>query len=295
MRERVWLLNLDAEDELGAARPYAGPFAALAKRPELRTRLSSLVPSGDLVLDAAGARGAGAARGMMGLAWSMTAVARATLLGAGAVPAPAPPVSVLVRVMSRELHAEVGLPFDGSVFTRSPEVALGHLRSASPSGAWLARRAFGFAGRGRRIVASGNPSPADLAFVDGAAAQGGVLIEPKVEVLADFGLHGFLASDGEIVLGEPIANVVDRAGVWREARRAERSELAPSEWRELHEEARRAGEALARAGHFGPFGVDAFRHPGGFCARCEINARYSMGWGIGMGDRRPDLDAIAFA
>jgi hypothetical protein len=25
-------------------------------------------------------------------------------------------------------------------------------------------------------------------------------------------------------------------------------------------------------------------------ARCEINARYSMGWAIGMGEMRPDLD-----
>ena len=24
--------------------------------------------------------------------------------------------------------------------------------------------------------------------------------------------------------------------------------------------------------------------------RSEINARYSMGWGVGMGDCRPDLD-----
>ncbi len=293
MRPRAWLLNLDAEDELEGARPYPGPFAAIIRRPALLASLASLVPAGDLVLTRSSPRAA--ALGRVGVAWSMTTRAREALVEAGAEPAPAPAVHVLTRVASRALHAEIGLPFPGSVFTKSADVALALLRSESASGWWLARRAFGFAGRGRRLVPSGAPSAADAAFVARAVALGGVLVEPKVEVLADHGLHGFLSRDGGIVLGQPIANVVDRAGVWREARRADGSELTVSERQAMEAEARRAGAGLAAAGYFGPFGIDAFRHAGGFCPRCEINARYSMGWGIGMGDRRPDLDAIAFA
>jgi hypothetical protein len=54
-------------------------------------------------------------------------------------------------------------------------------------------------------------------------------------------------------------------------------------------------QALLEAGYFGPFGIDAFRWVDRagverFNPRCEINARYSMGWAVGMGSRRPDLD-----
>jgi hypothetical protein len=47
-------------------------------------------------------------------------------------------------------------------------------------------------------------------------------------------------------------------------------------------------------GYFGPFGIDGFRWRWagrtGLRPRCEINARYTIGWAIGMGDRRPDFD-----
>jgi len=50
------------------------------------------------------------------------------------------------------------------------------------------------------------------------------------------------------------------------------------------DEARRVGAALFRAGYFGPFGVDGFTYRQGETAllqrRSEINARYSMGFGL---------------
>ena len=63
----------------------------------------------------------------------------------------------------------------------------------------------------------------------------------------------------------------------------------------LREELDRAAEALRAAGYFGPFGIDAFTWEGDdgtvhLHRRSEINARYSMGWAIGMGDARPDLE-----
>ena len=55
---------------------------------------------------------------------------------------------------------------------------------------------------------------------------------------------------------------------------------------------------LREAGYFGPFGVDAFAWEDElgarrFQPRCEVNARYSMGWAAGMGALRPDLMATA--
>ena len=44
-------------------------------------------------------------------------------------------------------------------------------------------------------------------------------------------------------------------------------------------------EALRSVGYFGPFGVDAYRWTGGFVACCDVNARYTMGWSVGMSSR----------
>ena len=48
----------------------------------------------------------------------------------------------------------------------------------------------------------------------------------------------------------------------------------------------RVARALASAGYFGPFGIDAHRYElegkSGFCALSEINARYTMGFVTGF-------------
>ena len=51
-------------------------------------------------------------------------------------------------------------------------------------------------------------------------------------------------------------------------------------------------DALRRAGYFGPFGLDAFHYRGSdgalrFHGCSDVNARFSMAWGIGMGGWRP--------
>ena len=55
-------------------------------------------------------------------------------------------------------------------------------------------------------------------------------------------------------------------------------------------ERERVASALRQAGYFGPFGIDGYtyRGPGGAVClqpRSEINARYSMGFAVGMGQR----------
>ena len=56
----------------------------------------------------------------------------------------------------------------------------------------------------------------------------------------------------------------------------------------LEEAAARAGEALARAGYHGPFGIDAFRYrsapgaPERLNPLSEINARFTMDWSTAM-------------
>ena len=114
------------------------------------------------------------------------------------------------------------------------------------------------------------------------------------ELRGDFALHGHLSPSGALVLGEPTRQVCDANGAWLESAPASPGDLEPNERAALEDAGREAAEALWSAGYFGPFGIDAFRwlEPGGalrFHPRCEVNARYSMGWATGMGSRRPDL------
>jgi hypothetical protein len=125
--------------------------------------------------------------------------------------------------------------------------------------------------------------------------SGALVVEPWVERIADFGLHGYLSATGTVTLGEPTLQVMTEDGAWLESRRVRSGELGRDEAYSFAMTAQAAGDALARAGYFGPFGIDAFRwrdengkpH---WNPRCEINARYSMGWAIGMGHVRPDLE-----
>ncbi len=285
---RAWLLNLDAEDEVDASRRQSDPLAVVARRPELVEQLGRLVPVGDAVIDRE--RPASLAR-LRVLAWCPTPSACALVAKRGGR-LDGPGLEVLRRTLSRALSASLGLFLEASIFLDDHESAVTKILGASPTGAWLARRAYGFAGRGRRVIGSA-PNDLDRAFVVRAAHEGGVLVEPLVERTADFGLHGYVDERG-LTIGEPTTTRVDTAGVWRSTARATSDELSIGEQTAMRGELERAARALLAAGHRGPFGIDAYRYRLGrelrFNPRCEVNARYSMGWAVGMGSRRPDLD-----
>jgi hypothetical protein len=285
---RAWLLNLDAEDEVDPTRRQSDPLAAVARRPALVEQLRGLVPAGEAVIDR---EGPASLAGVRVLTWCPTPAARALVAKRGGR-LDGPGIEVLRRTLSRALSASIGLSLEASSFVDDPDGAVTKILGVSPTGAWLARRAYGFAGRGRRVIGSA-PNDLDRAFVVRAAREGGVLVEPLVERAADFGMHGYVDERG-LVLGDPTSTRVDAAGVWRSTERAAHDELSRGERDALRGEIERAARALLDAGHRGPFGIDAYRYRLGgelrFNPRCEVNARYSMGWAVGMGDRRPDLD-----
>ena len=76
---------------------------------------------------------------------------------------------------------------------------------------------------------------------------------------------------------------VDSHGIWRGAGPA-REAILPIETEALRHETAKVAQALIEAGYHGPFGVDAFRYrlegTNHFQPRSEINARYTMCWGI---------------
>ncbi len=329
-RKNAWFLNFDAEDELARPAGYTPSRAMLARMAALVERVRGLLGPGDVVIGEgqSGAlggstedwpRGEGQSPGeeaskggepprekgmFRGLSWCPTPRARRALERVGVALEPAPPLDVLRAVNHRRFSATLGQTLPGARFAVTAEEVGAALGGDSPSGRWLLKRAYGYAGRGRLEVEpsrSGDLERARTWVEASLRAGGGLQVEPRVDRCDDFAIHGYLHAGGDgasgvtVVLGEPTRQTCDASGAWGGSARAEPGDLSPEEREALFTEARRAATALQQAGYFGPFGVDAFRWTDAaegrrFNARCEINARYSMGWAVGMGDRRPDLE-----
>jgi hypothetical protein len=286
-RRIAWVLNLDAEEEL------ASPFARKTASPAMASRLASmaqraveLVVPGDLLV-----RDGVDARGCTGRAWCPTPSALDRLARAGAETPAVPSLSILRRANDRAFSAALGQTLPGAALVTSLDaveriVATGHRD-------WLLKRAFGFAGRGRRKVHAGALLEADARWVEASFRQGALQVEPWVERLADFALHGYVHDRGALRLGEPTTQRCDPYGAWQSSEIARGHELSADEASALAHEAAVAARELHAIGYFGPFGVDAYRwfDAGAaiarFNPRSEINARYSMGWGVGMRGWRP--------
>jgi hypothetical protein len=98
-------------------------------------------------------------------------------------------------------------------------------------------------------------------------------------------VHGLLGQDGSVEIHEPLVQECDRASAWVGCRPAEKEDLSPSEGAQLDQSAFLVAGALAKAGYFGPFGVDAYRWVRSSGERVlnprgEVNARFTMGWGL---------------
>lgn len=281
----VWLLNFDADDELSRTgrrkAPVKALFAALAQR------VGPLLGEGHRLLGEPAAQPPGRGR-----AWMMTDAARAELAAAGFAPVPSPPMKVLVETNGRRFSSALGTGLPGATFATSEDEALRAVASPSPTGTWLLVREHAFAGRHRHRL-EGTALSAELrTWMQASFRSGeGIEITPWMRRTKDFGLHGYLASDGALTLGAPTEQRCDARGQWQSTVRTE--DLTSDELHALTTAGTETAHALHRIGYFGPFGIDAFRyeaHAGSsFCARCEVNARYSMGWAVGMGNLRPDL------
>jgi hypothetical protein len=293
-------LNLDADRELERPDAHTPSRKTLARLPELLRVLAPLLGPDDVVLgdhDVLGGADTGpkhpSGTPFLGRAWCPTPRALQRLTKAGALPVPAPSLAVLRRVNHRRFTAELGQMLPGARFVGT----LGELRavvaSASPTGQWLVKRPFGFAGRGRRRVAQGAIDPSAVSFIEASLRAGeGLQVEPWVERVADYAWHGFLSPIGAVTLGEPTQQTCDDTGAWIETTLT--VDLDADVRSTLDASVRLVADALVDAGYFGPFGVDAYTWRDGTSvrlnARSEINARYSMGWATGMQGRRVDLE-----
>jgi hypothetical protein len=308
MKGRLWVLNFDADDELAHPDHYRPNQRVLGRFAALALRVGRLVPDGDVILrewetttDLEGP--AFGARRLEGRAFCPTPRALALLTRAGANVPASPSLEVLRRVNHRAFCAELGQTLPLARFVRSPSELETTL--AAYQGPWLLKRAFGYAGKGQLRLPTNRLDARASAFVRASlteeqppCAEGvrpsGLQLEPWVVRRLDVALHGWVSPEGELTVGEPTRAVVDPHGVWQRTERLSEGELTVEDRAALAYEAERVANALRAAGYFGPFGIDAFRYVDldgtiRFNPRCEINARYSMGWAEGMGDLRPDL------
>ncbi len=292
----AWVLNLDAEDELALGRTHT-PSAALHRRvaallPVL-TAPGGLVRPGDAVVFPAGGAAVLDTRGRSGRAWCLTRWARTQLEKAGVTPPRGPGDEVLRAVNHRAFCTTLGGGLPGATFVTTAAELDAALRDApalalaSSERCWLLKRPLGYAGKGRRKVRPGALTAADQRWLEASLRDaGGLQVEPFVERAADFALHGWLDEGGPVTFGAPTRQVVDGAGQWLASEPAGAA-LDDAERRALLAAGEQTAAALSGAGYFGPFGVDAFRWvdasgAGHFLPRCELNARFSMGWATGM-------------
>jgi len=282
---RPWLLNLTADLDLES--PNQEPSAA-ARRAASRfapRAAELLVPEGDSWWDGESAPPS-TSGSLEARAFCPTPRALACFVAAGLTPPPAPSLQILRATNDRAFCAELGQTLPGAHFIRDRA----QLRLAE--GDWLLKRAFGFVGRGQRVVRA-PLEEADEHWLTSALKLGGVQVEPRVHILREVGTPGFI-DRASVHVGQPVEQLCE-AGVWRESRplgAASLDDVVPR----LRDTTRAVGEALVRIGYFGPFGVDAYLYRRStedaedprWNLRSEINARYSMGWALGW-DTRPDV------
>jgi hypothetical protein len=287
----AWLLNLDAERELQDPERYTRAPAIEARIAGLRPRMEQLLSACDCVLGCETTK-----PGARALAFCPTPSALARIRALGLTPPLAPPLSVLTRVNSRAFSAALGQTLAGAAYVRDKHALTRALASGSPSGAWLLKRDYSFAGRERRRVLGQTLDIPTLGFCQNSFARGeGLQVEPLLERSDDFAQHGFVTRTGALLRGPVMRQHCDARGTWERSEPLSQGELDRATRNALQASVQAAGEALLAAGYFGPYGVDAFRYrePGGssgFQPRSEINARFSMGYPRELLERALALD-----
>lgn len=280
----VWVLNLDAEDELAHKRlAFSRSKTMSARIKSLQAVLMDLIGPGNLLLEEYSGGDS------FGRAWCPTPAALRMMKDRGVRTPSAPRFEILRAVNHRHFCARLGQTLPGAAWVENSEALESLWRGSDRR--WVLKRPFGFAGRGRRVMNPTALDEVDRGWLRASFERDGVQAEPWVERLGDFAIHGYLRPSGEVVLGAPTQAEINEQGAWIATQRTD--QLSALEMQALDDEARRVADALRDAGYFGAFNVDAYRWRDAsgearFQPRSEINARYSMGWAKGMAEFRPE-------
>ena len=274
---RAWVFNLDADDELARYPfPYERPTAIDAI---IKKRLPrALLPPGDVVVGEAIV----AIDSYECAAWCPTPLAVHAWRHAGLRPAVVPSPEVLRSVN----HRQFALRFsDSGVESRFIESAAQWDEWLLPhcDDTWLLKRPFGYVGRGQRKITL-PMTPDDRAWAAASLQTGGFVVERFVRIVKELALHGII-KEGRCTWGTLTEQEVDEHRVWRSSR-LHRDVTIEKPVRDACEP---VVQALVDTGYFGPFGVDGYlwendRSVLQLNAVSELNARYTMGYAVGMGN-----------
>ena len=283
----IWVLNLDAEEELASPGRYEPTrhVRELVRRQSARL-LGTLVRPDDLVLGDGDLRPDDTAGHSSDVrVWSPTPRALERIAATGLPIPEAPDVDVLRRVNARPFAGDVRAGLGHSSFAKRTATTLDEalaLVALPASDGWLVRRTFGAAGRGRRRLRAGRPDPGEHAWLVASLRLGPVTVEPWVQVVREFTRSGWVERDGGVRGSGPCEQGTTRTGAWLGSRALRGADVAREHDAALERALHAVGSALADAGYFGPFGIDAYLHraPGGAVLNpiSEINARYTMDW-----------------
>jgi hypothetical protein len=290
---RIWYLNFSADEtfsRVGGRREGKASARERHRFERLAGALRPMLRDDDIVLDVDGTHEGPAPSDAprAGHAWLMTDHARAVLRRAGAEPVDAPPEAVLRAANSRRFSAMLGVELPGATFVETHDTLEQALRRATRP--LLLSREHSFAGRGRMSYEGPSSLAGARRFAqESFAHREGIEITPRVDRTLDLSVHGHVTRAARVVLRGFVAQTCNGAGAWRGTENVLPGD-ARLEWQPpMMDAAEAAGYALARAGYFGPFGIDGFVYLEAgalrLCPRCEINARYTMGMAVSQGWR----------
>lgn len=279
---RAWLLNLDAELELRHPSRYQPTKGTLAACRHFEPFARDLLREGDVLLSRSAPLSPGCAEGYQGMSWCPTPSALSLLERAGARVPAAPSLECLQRVSHRRFHAELGQLLPGAAFADDLAGARALVERPSQAG-WMVKRGYGFAGRGNRRFPT-TPTSDDWRWLSHAVEDGGVQVEPWLDICGEYSLHGYIFREGSVRFGVPCVQRSFAPPVY--ARTSGEHELGTPEREALEEQGEYVARALRAAGYYGPFGIDAFRYADAahrrFNPRSEINPRYTLAYATGL-------------
>ena len=282
-----WLLNLDADLELADPDGFV-PSARLVQQTEAlaETFLAAARAASPQVEHVRLAAGVSVS---FCESWCPTPRALRAVEERGGSLRGAPPLAVLQRANHRSFAAGLGVLLPGAAFATSMQQLDDLLGDVRPERSWLLKRPFGFSGRWQKRI-TGPLVGADRRWAEASMVEygRGLMAEPFVAVEGEFALHAWRFEDGNVLVGDATRLVTDDLGAWVASETG--AELSEAEHGALHAALASAARALAEAGYTGPFSIDAFRYRSDdgqvqFQALSELNARYSMGFFVGMGAR----------
>ena len=193
------------------------------------------------------------------------------------------PLATVARVNSKlwshALEVELGTAQPGAALANTFEELQGTVARVCPrpNDKWVIKSPYGFAARDRVLGRGPALETPQARWSRRRFALGETLIfQPWLEVIREYGVVMEISPDGSLEIHGISDLQTNGAGTgtgYILGRPPDSKRLC-----ELERIACLVSERLFREGYFGPVGIDALEHSGGFHPLLEINARYTMGF-----------------